>query len=219
MPDDQARRTVRMLRMGPHWLAIWILFLGLLIALGANVSQDRRIAGLAQDLDALRLEDQHDIAALHAAQSASLEQDLLRLDQLTDQLQKNSQDELRQAVSLANKTRAELARTVEQRHQEMITAISDLRSDLRSDVNTRASQLKQIPVSHPDSRAATQLRVSSAASADNPPAAPASLVGEKKDHAEEAAPAPVQRKGFWSRLNPFGRNQNKKQEADGDPEP
>jgi hypothetical protein len=219
MPEDKAGKAVRRPRIRPHTLVLWFLFLGLLVALSANIRLQRRTDALAQDLATLRQESQKQVATLRDAQSASLEQDLLRLDQLTTQLQKTSEDELQEAASLASRTRAELTKTVEQRHQEMITAISDLRADLRSTTNARASQLN--PPQKPDRDAAPRPSgasdLSPATTAVNSPAPPATLVSADKDR-DDSSPSQSPKKGFWSKLNPFSRNKSKKQEtADGSP--
>jgi hypothetical protein len=219
MPEDQAGKAVHPRRMRPHTLALWCLCLGLLFSLAANIRQDRKTDALARDLAMLRQESQKQVTVLRDAQSASLEQDLLRLDQLTVQLQKTSEDELHQAATLASRTRAELAKTVEQRHQEMITAISDLRADLRSEENARAGQLNQVEKldrNAPHTRGESDF--STAPPASNPATPSATLVSAEKDREDQLSPAQAQKKGFWSKLNPFSRNKNKKREAaDGGP--
>jgi small-conductance mechanosensitive channel len=204
MPDDQAAKTVRFPQLRPYTSVLWVLFLGLVVAFATITTQDRKIAGLTQDLAALRQESQKQMADLRAAQAASLEQDLLRLDQLTTQVERTSADEAQQAMSLANKTRADLARTVEQRHQEMITAIKDLRADLRSE-GTRANQLRPAP--------APDRSVHYVSALDAPPAVSTAAVSENILPPEQAAPPPFQKKGFWSKLNPFAKNKAKKQET------
>ena len=88
----EARKTVRPPQMSPQTLALWALFLGFLVSLFANIRQDQKTERLALDLATLRQENQKQITVLRDAQSASLEQDLLRLDQLTTQVQKTSED-------------------------------------------------------------------------------------------------------------------------------
>jgi hypothetical protein len=204
MPDDQAAKTVRFPQIRPYTSVLWVLFLGLVVAFATITTQDRKISGLTQDLAALRQENQRQMADLRAAQAASLEQDLLRLDQLTAQVERTSADEAQQAASLANQTRSDLARTVEQRHQEMITAIKDLRADLRSEAGSRANQLRQTP---PDRSA------HSVTALDSPPPVSTAPVSENILPSEQSAPPPFQKKGFWSKLNPFAKNKAKKQET------
>jgi DNA anti-recombination protein RmuC len=204
MADDQATTRARFPHMRPYTSVLWVLFLGLVVAFATITTQNRKIAGLNQDLAALRAESQKEISDLRAVQAGWLEQDLVRIDQLTTQLQKASADEAQEATSLANRTRADLARTVEQRHQEMITAIKDLRADLRAEA-TRENQPHQAP--------ASDRNVSYVSALDSPPAVSAATVSEDVLTPEQAAPPPYQKKGFWSRLNPFAKNRAKKPET------
>jgi hypothetical protein len=209
MLDEKWIRAIRIPPINPNTLTLVMLSVGLVVLLAANVRQDRKAGRLEQDLASLRQQTQKQIAELRDAQSATLEHDLLRVDELTTLFQK-SQDELQQATSIANQRRTELGKIIEQRHQEMITAISDLRADLRSEAGAKTSH--SVPVQSPnpgmlDANAA--LRVSSLVQADAPADPVAKLISEKDT---EAADAPPQKKGFWSRLNPFNRNK-KKQEA------
>lgn len=212
LPDRKSKRAIRIPPIGPHALTLVLLSVGLVVLLAANVRQDRKAGRLEQDLASLRERTQSQIAELRVAQLATLEHDLLRIEELNVLLQK-SQDELEQATSIANRRRAQLGKIIEQRHQEMITEISDLRADLRSEAGAKASH--PVPVQSPkpgvlDANAA--LRVSSLVQA-GAPADPVSKLISEQD--AEAADAPPQKKGFWSRLNPFSRNK-KKQEAAGE---
>jgi len=213
MPEDRAVRPVHLPRIRPHTLALSLLFLGLAVSLALNLRQSRKTNELTSDVAALRQQSESEIAELRQAQSASLEQDLLRLDELSTQLQKNDQDEQDEAVSLSNKIRSELAKTVEQRHQEMITAISDLRADLRTAASVRAASVSDLskPAAGP-AHATTGVQFTGVAAAD-PPAVPAgALVSSAAPSEEQITPLPAKKKSFWSKLNPFGRSKNKKQE-------
>lgn len=211
-PYQKLKRAIRIPPIGPNSLTLVMLSVGLVISLGANVRQDRKAGRLEQDLGSLRRQTQKQIAELRDAQSAILQHDLLRIDELTALLQR-SQDEFQQAASIANQKRAELGKVIEQRHQEMITAISDLRADLRSESEAKTNHPVPVQSLKPGVLAANAaLQVSSVAPADAPADPLAKLISEKD---AEATYAPPQRKGFWSRLNPFSRNK-KKQEAGGE---
>ncbi len=210
MQQELTGKVARPVRLRPHALVAWFLFLGLLVSLAANVREDRRMNALASDLATVREESQKQVAVLRDAQSASLEQDLVRLDQLTTQVQKTSQDELQEAAALANRTRAELAKTVEQRHQEMITAISDLRADLRTEV--RASQSNSVQKPERDTpQASGAFPPATAAAKSAIPAA--TLVSEETDRDAQSIVPAAPKRSFWSKLNPFGRNKSRKQET------
>lgn len=210
-PNQKLKPALRIPPIGPHTLTLVLLAVGLVVLLAANVREDRKAGRMEQDLATFREQTQKQIAELREAQSATLEHDLLRIEDLNALLQK-SQDELQQATRVANQRRAELGRIVEQRHQEMITAISDLRADLRSEADAKASHAAPAQSPKPgvlDAGAA--LRVSSQVQA-SAPADPVSKLISEQD--AEATYAPPQKRGFWSRLNPFSRNK-KKQEASG----
>jgi hypothetical protein len=144
MPEDHPGNP-QTRRWRPPNLFLWLLFVGLVISLARNLHQDQRIDGLVRDLASIRQDTQRQLAELREAQSASLEQDLRRLDQLTKQLQKTSVDVMHEATSEVNRTRSELAKTVEQRHQEMITELSALRSDLSVNSSASLSQPSREP--------------------------------------------------------------------------
>jgi hypothetical protein len=144
MPQEQATKTVRSSQISPLTLILLFLFFGLVLSSITNVTQDRKIAGLAKELAGIRQENQKQIEALHQAQTGSLEEDLLRLDQLTTQVQKANEEAREQATSLASRTRSELTKSVEERHQEMISTMSDLRADLRSQKNAASGQLNEL---------------------------------------------------------------------------
>lgn len=214
MPEGQALKPVRLPRMRPHTAALWILFVGLVVSLAANVRQGRKTDSLLVDLATVRQETQAQIAELRQAQSAFLEQDLLRLDQLTTQLQKVDEDEQQQAVSLTSKIRSDLAKTVEQRHQEMITAISDLRADLRSAATLRAPGVNDLRKPAIDASSVNgAVHFAAVTAVDNSARPPEALVSTETPPKEQATALPAQKKRFWSKLNPFTWNRNKKQET------
>ncbi len=213
MPDRKSKPAIHIPPIAPHTLTLVLLSVGLVILLGANVRQDRRAGRLEQDLVQLRAQTQSQIAELRDAQSATLQHDLLRIHDLTVLLQK-SQDQIQEAALIANRRCAELGRIVEQRHQEMITAISDLRADVRAEADAKTSH--PIPVQSPKPGAldaGAALRVSSLVPADAPAGPVAQLISAND---AEATSAPPPKKGFWSRWNPFSRNKKKQEAGSGD---
>jgi hypothetical protein len=212
MQEDRVQKAARL--PSPHFyiVVLWLAFFGMLISLSRIVYQDQKLDRLGRDLNLLRQQNQKEISDLREAQSALLEQDLLRLDQLNKQVTKTNEDVLAQAKTLANRTKSELAKTVEQRHQETIRAITDVRADFRSDANVRASQPNEVQKPATDgSQANGELDFSGRTAEANSPTPPRTLVSEGK---EQPAPSGSQKKGFWSKLNPFkGRNKAPKQET------
>jgi hypothetical protein len=186
-------------------LILWLLFLGVVLSFCGNIYQDMRAEALARDIASVRLDTQKQIVQLREAQTASLEQDLLRLDQLTGQLQKTNDDVLRESALAADRTKAELARTVEQRHQEMIRALSDIRSDLRANVNARQNQSPrdvQDASAQPE-RPAVETPVAIRTLVSNS-SNQSALAPTDTETGEPAQPAGAgKKKQFWSKLNPF----------------
>lgn len=212
MQAEQPPKAPRPPRGRPYTLILWLLFLGVLISLGSNIRQDRQISRLMQDLDAVRQQSQSQIAAMREAQSASLEQDLLRLDQLTTQLAKANEDGRQEVTAATNKMRSEFARTVEQRHQEMITAISDLRADLRS--AAKGNQVNDPPKPIAEPLPATPKVSNLGASGIESSATPQTTgASEGKAPGEQSSEAATPKRRFWSKLNPFSRSRNKPQES------
>lgn len=186
-------------------LILWLLFLGIVLSLCGNVYQDLRAEALARNIASVRQDAQKQIGELREAQTASLEQDLLRLDQLTSQLQKTNEDVLRQSALAADRTKAELARTVEQRHQEMIRALSDIRSDLRANISARQYQGPrdvQDASAQPE-RPAVEAPVAIRTLVSN--ASNQSALAPADTEAGESAqpPGTAKKRQFWSKLNPF----------------
>ena len=206
-----ARIAVRKPSSSIQNAVLWLLFFAMFISISRNVYQEQKVDRVAQDLSSLRQDSQKQIAELRDAQSASLEQDLLRIDQLSSEVAKSNDNAMREATALASKTKSDLARTVEQRHQEMITAISDLRADLRTDIRARASSAghaaQTASTDAGSSRAEAAAANSTAAvKAANPPVA-ASLAAVPDEPGTEPS---AKKKHFWDKLNPFGK---KKQET------
>jgi hypothetical protein len=201
MPVDRPETAARVSRVPNQTLILCLLFLGIVISFARNTYQDQRADVLSRNIASVRQDAQKQITELREAQTASLEQDLLRLDQLTAQLQATSEDILRQSTMAADRTKAELARTVEQRHQEMIRALSDIRSDLRANINVKQGQVASSEL--PERPAVDVAAVSSFS--DRPAPAPPEIRIVEPDPAPQA----TSKKGFWSKLNPFGRIKKK----------
>jgi hypothetical protein len=143
-----------------------------------------------------------------------LEEDLLRLDQLTTQVQKATEDAREQATSLASRTRSELTKSVEERHQEMISTMSDLRADLRSQKNAAPGQPNELEKPDRDTpRLSSETASSRPARLQDSSSATTSLVSEQKTGEEPPSHPDAKKKRFWSRLNPFSRNKNKQQDS------
>jgi hypothetical protein len=201
MPVDRPETAVRVDRVPNQTLILCLLFLGIVISFARNTYQDQKADVLSRNIASVRQDTQKQITELREAQTASLEHDLLRLDQLNAQLQATSEDILRQSTMAADRTKAELARTVEQRHQEMIRALSDIRSDLRANINVKQGQVASSEL--PERPTVDVAAVSSFS--DRPAPAPAETIVVEQNPAGQA----TSKKGFWSKLNPFNRIRKK----------
>jgi hypothetical protein len=210
MAENRVEKAVGLSSPRLYTLVLWLAFFGMVIALSRIVYEEQRIDQLQHDFHLLRLQSQQEISDLRNAQSASLEQDLLRLDQLSTQLTKTNQEVLDQAKTLANRTKSDLSKTVEQRHQEMIRAISDVRSDIRPGTNANATApARAAPAASTVAEAGSGEVDAVNSSAANRSSSSATIASGDAHEDPPAAPNP-KKKRFWEKLNPFGR---KKQEA------
>ena len=210
MAEKRVEKAVGLSSPRLYNLVLWLAFFGMVIALSRIVYQEQKIDQLQHDFHLLRLQSQQEISDLRNAQSASLEQDLLRLDQLSTQLTKTNQDVLDQSKTLANRTKSDLSKTVEQRHQEMIRAISDVRSDIRPGTNANAAApAREAPAASTVAEAGSGEVDAVNSSAANRSSSSATIASGDAHEDPPAAPNP-KKKRFWEKLNPFGR---KKQEA------
>jgi methyl-accepting chemotaxis protein len=189
----------------------------MLLALAGNVYQFLRAERFEHDVELMQKSMQRQVADVKEAVSGVLEQNLLRYDELSKQLQGVTATTLEQARSEVKRSRSELARTIDRRHQEVVTQLSDLRSDLREDTASKLGQISS-DLERTGSelkRVANNLDVASGKVASNNPLdpTPAPVVA----HAEPAAhkgPAPAPRKKlFWSKLNPFKYGKKKPEES------
>jgi hypothetical protein len=188
-------------------MVVPLLFLGMLLALAGNVYQFLRAERFEHDVDLMQKSTQRQIADVKEAVSGVLEQNLLRYDELSKQLQGVTATTLDQARSEVKRSRSELAKTMERRHQEMVTQLSDLRSDLREDTASKLGQISS-DLERTGSelkRVASNLDAGSGKIASNnslePKPAP-SVAHAEPPTQEQPAQTP-KKKQFWSKLNPF----------------
>lgn len=214
MPERLALKRAHSRRLRPQAVVLWLLCIAVLILFGTNIREQQKTDALARALATYRQDSERQITELHQAQSASLEQGLIRLDQLTADLQKTEEETQREAQSLTNRMRSELSRTVEQRHQEMIKAISDLRADVRAasarpNHNGDVEQQRELA----SASGATLISSPGAAPEQTQSSANAVMHGERRD--DQPVASATRKKTFWSKLNPFSR---KKKPQDGSPD-
>ena len=109
MPERLALKRVRSPRVGPHTIVLFLVSAAVLILLGTVVRDQQKTDALATALAAYRQDSERQITELRQAQSVSLEQSQVRLDQLTAQLQKTEEEQQRQ-VAPPSRTHSEASR-------------------------------------------------------------------------------------------------------------
>ena len=127
-------------RSRSYSMVVPLLFLGVLLALAGNFYQFLRAERFEHDVELMQKSTQRQIADVKEAISGVLEQNLLRYDELSKQLQGATASTLEQARSEVKRSRSELAKTIDRRHQEVVTQLSDL-SDLREDTASKLGQI------------------------------------------------------------------------------
>ena len=207
MAENDSNSSKKGARPHSYSMAVPLLFLGMLLALAGNVYQFLRAERFEHDVELMQKSTQRQIADVKEAVSGVLEQNLLRYDELSKQLQGVTATTLEQAKSEVKRSRSELAKTIDRRHQEVVTQLSDLRSDLRDDTASKLGQISS-DLERTGSelkRVASNLDAGSGkAESNNTQEAtlqPAAAHAEPPAH-EQFAPAP-KKKQFWSKLNPF----------------
>ena len=141
MAESDSNRPSKGSRPGSHSMVMPLLFLGIALALAGNVNQFLRAKRFERDVNQMQKSTERQIADAKEAISGVFEQNLLRYDELSKQLQGVTATTLEQARSEVKRSRSGLSKTMERRHQEMVTQLSDLRSDLRDDAASKFSQI------------------------------------------------------------------------------
>ncbi len=209
MPDEQPK-SPRRPRLHPQTVIPWLLFLGLVVSFGANIRAEHEIGDLTMDLQTLREESQRQLAALREAQTTSSGQDLARLDQLTTQLQRANEEDRQKIAESTTKMRSDLTKTVEQRHQEVVHAIADVRADVKSAATAKPSPFTENQKPHSEGPQAISQQVNPWTSRTVEPVAPPASSAAQEEKAVEplSSSAAAPKKHFWSKLNPFGHKKH-----------
>jgi len=186
-----------------HVVATWLLLPAIVLPL--FIRQQR----LEHDLDLGRRSTERQIEDVKEALSGVLQQDLLRYDELNKQLQAISTTAVEQAKSDATRNSSELAKTFA-RKQDVVTQLSDLRSDLRQDTAFKLTQLSS-DLQKTDSdlkRVVNELDTTNKKVESN---------SEKlEEHSFAAAPparpehehGAAKKQKLWSKLNPFSKKKS-----------
>jgi len=154
MSTNSSENSQEAPRPRSHTGVLWLLFIGMALALAGNVYQFNKSDHLSRDLAASQRNTETQIAKLTDAASAALQQTQQRFNELEDQLRTSIRTSttatLREARFESKKSSSQLAESLEQQHQEVAKQLSDLQqetsarlSDLKQDTSTQLSGLKQ----------------------------------------------------------------------------
>jgi uncharacterized phage infection (PIP) family protein YhgE len=124
-----------------HTVVLWILFLGLALALAGNIYQFSRSARLASDMAANERSTQVEIGKLADSAGAALQLDQQRFDQLKDQLSTSAAATLRQARSDVRRSSSQLTESLSQAHQDVVNQLSDLKQETGAKLDDTSSKL------------------------------------------------------------------------------
>ena len=112
-----------------HNGVVWVLFLGLAVAIGGNVYESMCRDRLAGDLARVQVTTQQQLTKLNDTTKGALLETKQRFDALESQVDGAADLNLRQVRSELKKTNAQVVDGVEQKRQQLITQLSDLRVD------------------------------------------------------------------------------------------
>lgn len=204
-------------------IAICLLGAGMALAIAGNVYQFVKQRHFEHDVDLMQRSTEHQMADLKEAVSGVLEQNLLRYDELSKQIQSVSSSTLEQAKSEVKKNTSELARALDRRHRDLVTQLSDMRADLRQDTVSKLNKISaDLQNTHSDlRRVATQLdtmNVKVETNSDEIKSELAAAHTSEPAPQEQAAPPPKPKKQFWSKLNPFKSSKRKQEVSETDVE-
>ena len=113
----------------PRTGVIWVLFLGLAIAIGGNIYESMCRDRLESDLASARIATQQQMTKLNDTTKGALLEAQQRFDALESQAQGAADTNLRQVRSELKKTNTQLVDGVEQKRQQLMSQLADLRVD------------------------------------------------------------------------------------------
>jgi F0F1-type ATP synthase membrane subunit b/b' len=128
-----------------HTAVLWVLFIGLALALAGNIYQLNRSARLASDMAGNERSTQLEIRKLTDSADAALQLDEQRVDQLRDQLKDQLSTSvaatLRQARSEVKRSSSELTQNLSQARQDVVNQLSDLKQETSAKLDDTSSKL------------------------------------------------------------------------------
>jgi BMFP domain-containing protein YqiC len=124
-----------------HTTVLWVLFIGLALALAGNIYQFSKSARLSKDMAANERTTQLEIRKLADTAGAALQLDQQRFDELKDQLSTSAAATLRQARSDVKRSSSQLAQSLSQAHQDVVSQLSDLKQETAAKIDDTSSKL------------------------------------------------------------------------------
>jgi hypothetical protein len=112
-----------------HSAVIWVLFLGLAIAIGGTVYESMCRDQLARDLARAQVTTQQQMTRINDTTKAAILEAQQRFDALEGQVEGAADTNLRQVRSELKRTNTQLVDGVEQKRQQLMSQLSDLRVD------------------------------------------------------------------------------------------
>jgi len=110
-------------------VVVWLLFLGLAIAIGGNIYESMSRERLAGDFARVQVTTQQQMAKLNDTTKAAILETQQRFSALESQVEGAADTDLRQVRSELKRTNAQLVDGVEQKRQQLMGQLSDLRVD------------------------------------------------------------------------------------------
>ena len=134
-----------------HTGVTWALFLGLAIAIGGNIYESMGRDSLTRDLARVQVNTEQQMAKVNDTTKGALLESKQRLDALESQMEGTSNTNLRQVRSELKKTNNQLADGVEQKSQQLMSQLSDLRVDtseklgrVSGDIESTGADVKRV---------------------------------------------------------------------------
>jgi hypothetical protein len=134
-----------------HTGVTWALFLGLAIAIGGNIYESMGRDNLTRDLARVQVSTEQQMAKVNDTTKGALLESKQRLDALESQMEGTSNTNLRQVRSELKKTNNQLADGVEQKSQQLMSQLSDLRVDtseklgrVSGDIESTGADVKRV---------------------------------------------------------------------------
>jgi hypothetical protein len=123
---------------------VWMLVVGVILALAGNVYQFARSAHLANAIAANERSTQLEIRKLADTSSAALQLDQQRFDALKDQLQASSAATLQQARSEVKRSSSQISQNLKRAQRDVVHQLSDLKQDTSAKLNDTTAKLSQV---------------------------------------------------------------------------